>query len=39
MALSLLSFKQKWVPEDIHGDKARQARNADNLTVVYEPIV
>jgi hypothetical protein len=30
---------KKWVPEDHSGGKARNARKADNLTAISEPIV
>jgi hypothetical protein len=34
-----LSLWQKWVPGIFLGDKGRLAREADNLTAIYEPIV
>jgi hypothetical protein len=43
-AWGLLSLWQKWVPETLRkimflGSELRQARGADILTAIYEPIV
>jgi hypothetical protein len=35
----LLNLWEKWIPEDLSGDKARPAHEAYNVTTICEPIV